>query len=68
MVPVLYVVITRLTYGKEKLQWLQSHHEERMEKSKKVEAQNIDPELEYELERSRNENKQEGDQNKHQEG
>ena len=57
IVPVLYVVITRLTYGKEKLAWLQAHHDELMEKSRKVEAQNIDPELEYELARSRDQNK-----------
>ena len=61
IVPVLYVVITRLTYGKEKLDWLQAHHEELMEKTRKVEAENIDPELEYELAKSREQNKpQEG--------
>jgi HAE1 family hydrophobic/amphiphilic exporter-1 len=53
VVPVLYVVITRLSYGKEKLEYLKSHHEELMEKARKVEAQNIDPELEYEIEKSR---------------
>jgi len=61
IVPVLYVVITRLTYGKERLDWLQAHHEELMEKTRKVEAENIDPELEYELAKSRDLNKpQEG--------
>jgi HAE1 family hydrophobic/amphiphilic exporter-1 len=68
IVPVLYVVITRLSYGKERLDWLQAHHDELMEKTKKVEAQNIDPELEYELERSRQQNTQQGDQHKPQEG
>ncbi|MDP9081434.1 MAG: efflux RND transporter permease subunit [Bacteroidota bacterium] len=53
VVPVLYVVITRLSYGKEQLEYLKSHHEELMEKARKVEAQNIDPELEYEIEKSR---------------
>ena len=53
IVPVLYVLITRLSYGKEKLEYLKSHHEELMEKARKVEAQNIDPELEYEIEKSR---------------
>jgi HAE1 family hydrophobic/amphiphilic exporter-1 len=28
---------------------LQAHHEELMEKARKVEAQNIDPELEYDI-------------------
>lgn len=54
IVPVLFVVITRLAYGKAKLDYLQAHHEELMEKRKKIEAQNIDPELEYELAQSRN--------------
>ncbi|SHN27219.1 efflux RND transporter permease subunit [Mucilaginibacter sp. OK098] len=53
IVPVLYVLITRLSYGKEKLEYLKLHHEDLMEKARKVEAQNIDPELEYEIEKSR---------------
>jgi HAE1 family hydrophobic/amphiphilic exporter-1 len=61
IVPVLYVVITRLTYGKEKLKWLQEHRDDLLEKQKKVEAQSIDAELEYELEKSRQQHKpQEG--------
>jgi len=53
IVPVLFVMITWAAYGKEKLKWLQYHHEDLMDKAKKVEAQNIDPELEYELSKSR---------------
>ncbi|HTY10055.1 MAG TPA: efflux RND transporter permease subunit [Bacteroidota bacterium] len=53
IVPVLFVIITRLSYGKERLEYLQDHHQELMEKAKKVEEQNIDPELEYDLHRSR---------------
>ena len=49
IVPVLFVVITKLSYGKTKLAYLQAHHEELMEKARKVEKQNIDPELEYEI-------------------
>jgi HAE1 family hydrophobic/amphiphilic exporter-1 len=49
IVPVLFVLFTRLSYGKKELAWLQEHHEELMEKAKKVEEQNIDPELEYEI-------------------
>ena len=61
IVPVLFVVITRMSYGKEKLAWLQEHHEELMEKATKVEQQDIDAELEYEIEKSRQQNKpQEG--------
>jgi len=53
VVPVLFVLITRWAYGKEKLEYLKAHHKELMEKAKKVEAQNIDPELEFELQKSR---------------
>ncbi|WP_214070956.1 efflux RND transporter permease subunit [Mucilaginibacter sp. dw_454] len=53
IVPVLYVIITRLSYGKEKLEYLKKHHHQLMDKEKKIEAQNIDPELEYELKKSR---------------
>jgi len=53
VVPVLFVIITRAAYGKEKLDYLKKHHKDLMEKAKKVEAQNIDPELEFELQKSR---------------
>jgi HAE1 family hydrophobic/amphiphilic exporter-1 len=53
IVPVLYVVITRISYGKDQLAYLKTHHEQLLEKERKVEAQNIDPELEYELQKSR---------------
>ena len=53
IVPVLFVIITRLSYGREKLDYLHARHEELMEKAKRVEQQNIDPELEYDLHRSR---------------
>ncbi|MVN22072.1 efflux RND transporter permease subunit [Mucilaginibacter arboris] len=49
IVPVLFVLFTRLSYGKKQLDWLLAHHDELMEKAKKVEEQNIDPELEYEI-------------------
>lgn len=53
IVPVLFVLFTKFSYGKKQLAYLQAHHEELMEKEKKVENQNIDPELEYEIEQSR---------------
>jgi HAE1 family hydrophobic/amphiphilic exporter-1 len=53
IVPVLFVVITRVSYGKERLEWLRTHHDDLMEKSKKVEQQDIDAELEYEISKSR---------------
>ena len=60
IVPVLFVVITRLSYGKKQLDYLAAHHDELMEKAKKVEEQNIDPELEFEINRSREINKTAG--------
>jgi hydrophobic/amphiphilic exporter-1 (mainly G- bacteria), HAE1 family len=59
IVPVLFVVITRISYGKAQLEYLQAHHAELMEKAKKVEAQDIDAELEYEMHKSRELNKPE---------
>src|SRR5579862_1167797 len=53
VVPVLFVVITRLSYGKEKLEWLKAHHQDLMEKAEKVERQDIDAELEFEIAKSR---------------
>jgi HAE1 family hydrophobic/amphiphilic exporter-1 len=57
VVPVLYVIITQFSYGKEKLEYLKAHHKDLMEKAKKVEEQNIDPELEFEIQKSREQNK-----------
>ena len=53
IVPVLFVIITRLSYGRERLEYLQAHREELAEKAKKVEEQNIDTELEYDLQKAR---------------
>ena len=55
IVPVLFVVITRLSYGKKLLKYLQDHHEGLMEKAEKVEQQNIDPELEFDIAHARGE-------------
>ena len=64
IVPVLFVVITRLSYGKEQLEYLRQHHDKLMEKARKVEAQDIDPELEFEIAHSRTENDIERGKNK----
>ena len=57
IVPVLFVLFTRLSYGKKQLQWLQDHHEELLEKQRRVEEQNIDPELEYDIAQAHAENR-----------
>lgn len=54
IVPVLYVLFTKWSYGKKQLNWLKTHKNELEEKSRRVEAQNIDPELEYEFGKENN--------------
>ncbi len=49
IVPVLFVLFTRMSYGKKQLAWLQANHEDLMEKERRAEAQNLDPELEYDI-------------------
>ena len=56
IVPVLFVLFTKISYGKKKLDWLQEHHEELMEKESKVEQQTLDPELEYDIAQAHAEN------------
>ena len=53
IVPVLFVLFTRFSYGKKQLEWLRDHHEELLEKAKRVEESNIDAELEYDIAESR---------------
>ncbi len=57
IVPVLFVVITRLSYGKKQLAYLKEHHEYLMEKARKVEQQDIDPALEFDIQQSRDRDK-----------
>jgi HAE1 family hydrophobic/amphiphilic exporter-1 len=59
VVPVLFVVITKLSYGKKQLDYLVAHHDMLMEKEKKVEQQDIDPALEFDIQQSRDQNKPE---------
>ena len=53
VVPVLFVLITKASYGKVKLAWLRDHREDLKEKAKRVEAQDIDPALEFEIQKAR---------------
>jgi hypothetical protein len=46
-----------MSYGKKKLAYLLSHHEELMEREKKVEKQSLDAELEYEITHKPGQNK-----------
>ena len=46
IVPVLFVLISRMSYGKKKLAYLQAHHGELQEK---LQQTNVDPELEMDI-------------------
>ncbi len=61
IVPVLFVIFTRLSYGKKKLAWLKANHELLMEKERKVESLSIDPELEYDIAQAREERGEKGE-------
>jgi hydrophobic/amphiphilic exporter-1 (mainly G- bacteria), HAE1 family len=53
IVPVLFVLITKVSYGKTQLPWLQAHHEDLMEMAREADVQNIDAKLEFEIARDR---------------
>jgi len=59
IVPVLFVLFTKFSYGKKQLAWLQAHHEDLMEKERKAEEQHLDPELEYDIAQAHAQNKAE---------
>ena len=59
IVPVLFVVISRFSYGKKRLEYLKAHHHELIQEKKEIEKHDIDPALELELKKS--ENKKKGD-------
>ena len=58
IVPVLYVLLTRWSYGAKELAWLKAHRADLMEKSRRVESRNIDPELEFDIEQAHREHKE----------
>lgn len=49
IVPVLFVVISKLSYGRKRLEYLKAHHAELLERQRLIQEQNIDPTLEYDL-------------------
>ena len=57
VVPVLFVIFTRVSYGKKQLAWLKAHRDDLLEKARRAEAQNIDPELEYDIAHAHEQNK-----------
>ena len=49
IVPVLFVLISKVAYGKKRLAYLAAHHDELLERQKTLQQQNIDPALEFDL-------------------
>lgn len=49
IVPVLFVLISKVSYGKKKLAYLQAHHDDLLEKEREIQAKNIDPALEFDI-------------------
>ena len=49
IVPVLFFLISRVSYGKKRLEYLKTHHDELLERQKIINQQNIDPALEMDL-------------------
>jgi HAE1 family hydrophobic/amphiphilic exporter-1 len=60
VVPVLFVLITKISYGRKQLEYLKQNHEKLMEKEKKVEEQDIDPGLEFDIAQSRKKDGKDG--------
>jgi len=49
IVPVLFVLISKISYGRKRLEFLQAHHDALVERQKKANEQDIAPELEDDL-------------------
>jgi HAE1 family hydrophobic/amphiphilic exporter-1 len=49
IVPVLFVLISKIAYSKKQLAFLREHHDELLQRQRMVEEQNIDPMLEMDL-------------------
>lgn len=58
IVPVLFVIIIRLAYGKKQLAFLESHHDELNQRVEVIQKANTDPELEYDLEHEHDDERQ----------
>ena len=56
IVPVLFYVISRMSYGKKRLAYLKEHRAELAERKKKIDAADIDPALEYDLRKGKTPN------------
>jgi HAE1 family hydrophobic/amphiphilic exporter-1 len=49
IVPVLFVLISKLSYGKKRLEYLKAHRAELLQRQQLLQRQNIDPALEYDM-------------------
>jgi hydrophobic/amphiphilic exporter-1 (mainly G- bacteria), HAE1 family len=57
IVPVLFVLITKLAYSKKQLAYLQSHHDELLELHKEIDEQEVDPAMKYDIKEEKDKGK-----------
>lgn len=55
IVPVLFVLISKISYGKKRLAYLQQHHDELVKEQEQVDKADVDAQLEIELKKSKGE-------------
>jgi HAE1 family hydrophobic/amphiphilic exporter-1 len=53
IVPVLFVLISKISYGKKRLEYLKAHRAELLERQRLINDQDIDPALDYDLKKGR---------------
>src|ERR1019366_5273840 len=56
IVPVLFVLISKMSYGRKRLEYLKAHRAESLERQMKINETNIDPALEYDLKNQKKDN------------
>jgi len=57
IVPVLFVVISRFSYGKKRLEYLKAHHHELIQEKKEIQKHDTDPALELQIEKTQKKKK-----------
>lgn len=64
IVPVLFVLISKVSYGKKKLQYLEAHHAELVARQQQISEQETDPTMKFDLEKGSEEDTNAGNEPK----
>lgn len=64
IVPVLFVLISKVSYGKKKLQYLEAHHAELVARQQQISEQETDPTMKFDLEKGSEEDTKAGNEPK----